>query len=335
MAKELSPRNNHKIFGHQEAYNELISSFNSGRTPHAWLISGKKGIGKSTLVYNFVKYIFNSGPSNHADIKISSGCHSDLLVIEKKADSKEISIDEIRKINHFLSLTPSESIYRIVIIDSCDELNINSANALLKILEEPPKNTFIFLICNAIGSLPVTIISRCRVLTVKNLSDKDALAAYLYLSNDNDFESAKNIVSLSGNSPALALDLKSINGIKIYEKIIALINDIDKLDIKTIYKLDDELQKIKNSWQIFTLLINKLIFKSIRKFSNVDNIVYISHEEQQVINNITNHCSIEDLFELSDKLGLHLKEAESSHLDYKQVMFVMFEEIRNKLINRI
>jgi DNA polymerase-3 subunit delta' len=202
MAREkhieiLPPRENALLFGHQEAEARFMAEFDRGLVHHAYLMTGPKGIGKATLAFRFARYVLKRGalaavqeePSLSlfgepepaptpggialaADDplfrRIAAGSHTDLLTLSPAYDAKKhvektyISVDEAREVPQFLSLTPAEGEWRVVIVDAVDNLNPQSANALLKTIEEPPPRAILFLVCHSPGGILPTIRSRCR-----------------------------------------------------------------------------------------------------------------------------------------------------------------------------
>src|SRR5690348_15486648 len=139
---DLTPRTNTELFGHEQAEQLLLRDLAQGKLAHGWIIGGQKGIGKATLAYRFARKLLGDDESTMR--RIAAGSHADLLVIEPEFDSKkgeyarDITVEQARGIAQFLSLTAGESQWRVVIIDTVDALNVNGANAILKILEEPP-----------------------------------------------------------------------------------------------------------------------------------------------------------------------------------------------------
>ncbi len=170
---KLSPRLQTHLIGHQSQWQLLQRKFQDNELHPAWLLSGPKGIGKATFVYQIARHILKVHQNNDQffDTLISQKSHPNLLIIEKEfnEDGKlenEISIDSIRKIAHFVHQSAAFPGWRIIIIDAVDDLNRNAANALLKILEEPPKQVLILLICHGIGRILPTIRSRCCLLSM-------------------------------------------------------------------------------------------------------------------------------------------------------------------------
>ena len=160
----MHPRHVQKLYGHIDNWAQVSDNFANGKLPHAILLCGTRGIGKATFAYHMARFMLSGTQAEnpHTNSLISNNCHPDLLVIEKEGEAKDITVDQLRQLGHFIQLQPAYSPNKMVIIDSADEMNKNAANALLKILEEPPANSFLILVAHTPGKLLATIRSRCR-----------------------------------------------------------------------------------------------------------------------------------------------------------------------------
>lgn len=212
----MTPRANPFLFGHEAAEAAFDDALAAGRMHHAWFITGPPGIGKATLAYRFARRLF-AGPGRPAHDpalpmfrRVAEGSHADLLTIEREWDDKrkrlraEIVVDTVRAVPAFLHLTPAEGGWRVVVVDGAEGMNRNAANALLKVLEEPPARAVLLLTCDAPGRLPATIRSRCRLLRLSPLGPADMDAALSRLVPDADRAA---LAALAEGAPGRAVEL--------------------------------------------------------------------------------------------------------------------------------
>jgi DNA polymerase III gamma/tau subunit len=192
------PRQTHGLFGHTAAETTLLNAYRSGRIPHAFLIVGPKGIGKATLAYRMARFVMaHPDPAapevqaaaslavdenDPAARRIAAQGQPDLLVIERVVNDKGvlhklIRVEDVRETVPFFGSTAREGGWRIAIVDAVDELNASGANALLKVLEEPPERALLLLVSHSASRVLPTIRSRCRILTLRPLEPADLGAA--------------------------------------------------------------------------------------------------------------------------------------------------------------
>src|SRR5579864_8958188 len=192
------PRENLELFGHREAEAALLDAYRSGRIPYAWLIGGPQGIGKATLAYRMARFVLSHpnplaadvqratnlmvDPSHPVGRRVAAGAHGGLLVLQRSANEKGtmrtvITVDETRETISFFGSTAAVEGWRVCIVDTVDELNPNAANALLKIVEEPPRQSLFLLVSHSPGRVLPTILSRCRRLTLRPLASADVVRA--------------------------------------------------------------------------------------------------------------------------------------------------------------
>lgn len=217
------PRFTAKLAGHDAEVAQFNKAFASGKPHHAWLICGTMGIGKATMAYMLAKQVLG-----HAGW-IESRAHPDLFVLERQLnDAKprklrsEISVDDARALSSFLARTASD--WRVVIVDSADDLNSESANAILKLVEEPPAKTLIFLISHQPGRLLRTLKSRCLRLPVKDLLADQVVNVIsdLPLEEKPGSEELERAILQSRGSVGQALSLLSSPGAKAFARFEAL-----------------------------------------------------------------------------------------------------------------
>ena len=214
------------IVGHDRAVTQFADAWASRKLHHAWLLGGPKGVGKATFARDAAQRVLAdaAGPpsdlpgletsDDHPIVKlIEAGSHPDMRWLERieNPDAKvkgtlyrNIIVKQVRALGEFMSLTPALSPWRVAVIDTVDELEPSGANALLKILEEPPANTLFFLVSHAPGRLLPTIRSRCRRLEFQALDD-DAMASILADKTDISDAERRKIIAMSFGSAGRAL----------------------------------------------------------------------------------------------------------------------------------
>jgi dTMP kinase len=183
------PSETRRLVGHEPGAGMLTAAYRSGKLPHALIFSGPVGIGKATLAFHLAHHLLKHPdferrrrktlplPIRRSSLfrQIATGAHPSVLHLTRPQNDKTksfktvVTVDEIRKVSRFLSMTSHDGSYRVVIVDPADDMNTNAANALLKNLEEPPARTLFILIVHAPGSLLPTIRSRCQVVRLTPL----------------------------------------------------------------------------------------------------------------------------------------------------------------------
>lgn len=238
------PAENPVLVGHDALRQSLASAYRSGKLPHALLFVGPKGIGKATLAFHLANFLLHHpdaatapamvaapDPTSAIFRQIASGAHPGILHLTRPFNEKTkvfksvLTVDEVRRINRFLSMTSHDGGYRVVIVDPADDMNVNAANALLKNLEEPPSRTLFVLIGNSLGSLLPTIRSRCQVVRLAPLGSGplvDALRGAGFSAPQE--ESARlALAARAGGSVRQAIMLTEYGGLEIaatLEKVV-------------------------------------------------------------------------------------------------------------------
>jgi len=215
------PKDRFDLVPSVEAERSFLDAFDRGRLHHAWLLCGPEGLGKSTFAYRAARRLLGAQadetrgplgtrPNDPVSQLVSAQSHPDLVVLERLSDGgktrKSISVDQARELPEFFSKSPSQADYRVAIVDTADDLNPNAANALLKILEEPPERGVMLLVTHAPGRLLATIRSRCRRLTFAPWTDQ-AVAILVSRQTDLEGDEAMRIAGMARGSPGAALTL--------------------------------------------------------------------------------------------------------------------------------
>ena len=257
------PRETTVLFGHRDAEAALLSAYRSGRIPHAWLLGGPQGIGKATLAYRMARFVLahrdplapevkraeslQVDPSDPVARRIAAGAHGGLLVLQRTANEKGvmrtvITVDESRETISFFGSTAAVEGWRVCIVDTVDELNPNAANALLKIVEEPPRQSLFLLVSHAPGRVLPTILSRCRRLNLRPLSAPDvAEAASRAVNLPVDDPSLREAADAAEGSVARALTLLGGDAVKLHQRTAALLDALPQVDPRELHALGDAL----------------------------------------------------------------------------------------------
>jgi DNA polymerase-3 subunit delta' len=277
MAPE--PRANPLLLGHEGAEAELLDALRSGRMHHAWLITGPDGVGKATLAYRFARRLLagmlsdNSlalDPANPVFRRVAAGAHADMHTVELAYDQKrrrmrtQIAVEDVRGISAFMSLTPAEGGWRVAIVDGAEEMNQSSANALLKILEEPPRRAILLLVCAAPGRLLPTIRSRCRRLRLDPLPPEAMerlLAAYL---PEQGADERGRLVTLAEGSPGRALLLAREEGLSIASLVDEVLAALPGLRPARAYSVADKVVGGDTAFSNFFDLLRASIAAAVR-----------------------------------------------------------------------
>lgn len=213
--------------GHEEAWGEWRRALRGERMHHGWILSGRKGVGKSAFARTAARELvaeegLAQPAGDHPDILYLSHPPKNDAEAKKAADGKpyefarNIKIDQIRKLQQRLNTRPTMGSRRAVIIDPADDMEAGSANAVLKSLEEPPQGTFFILIAHRIGRLLPTIRSRCRVLNFPRVSDADMDAVLARESPQASGEMRAAAIAAASGSPGAAIDFVELDLGKIH-----------------------------------------------------------------------------------------------------------------------
>lgn len=206
------------MIGHDEQVDAFRAAFDSQRPHHAWLLTGSQGLGKALFAETAATWLlagkpagdgFDAAEDSSAASLINAGSHPDFRRLVRTEDDKGklrsvIRVDEVRSLQPLFRQTPSIADWRIVIVDSADEMNTQSANALLKNLEEPPQQTLFFLISHTPGHLLPTIRSRCRTLRFGRLTDTQVDTVLGFIP-DLDEDDRATLVRIAEGAPGRAL----------------------------------------------------------------------------------------------------------------------------------
>jgi DNA polymerase-3 subunit delta' len=263
------PRHTVNLFGHEGAERGLAEAFQGGRMHHGWLIAGREGVGKATLAYRLARHVLAEAHERDpfaqtlavaddatASRQVRALSHPGLLLLRRPWDAKSkrftttIPIDEVRRLRAFLGHRGAEDAWRVVLVDSADDLNTNAANALLKSLEEPPARTIFLLLTARPGDILPTIRSRCRLLHLEPLGSeplRKAVRQALTASSEDVTDALPApsewpiLERLAEGSVRRLLGLRGGGGLALYQRVYGLITALPKVDWAAVHTLSDEL----------------------------------------------------------------------------------------------
>ena len=280
------------------------------------MLSGIKGIGKATFAYRVSRYLLSGSKEDNLYISksektsnlIEKNSHPDFMVLELDDEEKKITIDidQVRSCIDFFNLTPAISNYKVCIIDSIEDMNINSSNAILKILEEPPVNSVFFIISHNPESLMPTIKSRCIDLQFKRFNEQELENCLFEEGFDDETINLKRVISLSNGSLGKCIQLLEDEVRDLNTKVENLFFNYSNLDI---YDLINSLNINKNLSLFYELVVSYLEERIknlsnnnyshrkdiIRLFEIRDDIHKIIYDGQYY-NNLKNHIILDLLF---------------------------------------
>lgn len=257
------PRERYDLAGHADAEAELLAAWQAGRLPHAILLGGPQGIGKATLAYRLTRFVLANGsataknlavPADHpVSRQVAALSHPDLLVLrrvkeeDKKAISQVIRVEDTRRITSFFGSTSAYGGWRVCVVDAVEDMNAASANALLKLLEEPPARSLFLLVSHTPGRLLPTIRSRCRKLAMKPLSSAEVARALSSLVSDVPDLDQTQIASAAEASQgsvgrAFSLLLGGEGGLEILEMTREILARLPTIESASINALGDKLR---------------------------------------------------------------------------------------------
>lgn len=223
MENEIAtPRKRARQIGREALERRLRQTMAEGALSHGWIVSGPAGAGKATLAFRIARALLEPQALKDEDSLqmeesvrtfrlIASGAHPDLFVAERLLDEKkgkyqaEITVETIRKLTGFLNRTASGGGARVAIVDTANDMNRNAANALLKVLEEPPAGAILLLLSASPGRLLATIRSRCRTIELPPLSDEQVIG---FLTDEGvEKNTAETVTPFAKGRPGYALYL--------------------------------------------------------------------------------------------------------------------------------
>lgn len=254
------PREATHLAGHYDAQAAILEGLRQGKLHHAWLIGGPEGIGKATFAYMVAKQLLglkggpapaidrlDVDPARQASRLVSNLAHPDLVVLrrqpatDKKAAATMIAVETVRRALDVFASTPSDGGWRVCVVDSADDLNASAANALLKVLEEPPARAIFLIIAHQPGRVLPTIRSRCRNLTLRPLAETEIAAVLDGLDVDADSATIGQAIALADGSARRAISRLDPETAALIGGTRGLLARLPDVDIPGVLAMSDQL----------------------------------------------------------------------------------------------
>ena len=351
---EDHPRLTAELFAQAEAESTLYRAWASGRLPHAWMLTGPKGVGKATLAYRFARFLLHSGesqgqnPNQTLDIPrtsrtwkwVARGGHPDLMVLERRVDEKGkksafILAEDARKLIDFAHMTAANGGWRVVIVDALEDMNKTAANALLKILEEPPARMAFLLVCHHPGAVLPTLHSRCCHLSLRAMECDQLSEILVHVLRDCDrpidLADARLLATLSEGSQGKALALWEVEGSDLYQKMTHMIAGLLSGDGVALHKFADDiispraLGAFETVMELYLWWVGRVI--ALRASGGARDA-----EENlgtETMRSVGQRGTIGDWLALRDRVLSCTAQTVSLHLDRKQVILSLFADLKN------
>ena len=231
------PRETAVLYGQAEAEARFLDAAATGRLHHAWALTGPRGVGKATLAWRIARHLIAGGgaapstwpPTIRSSARWRRSPAPQLFLCRRPWDDKgerlrtAITVDEVRALKAFFQLSAAEGGRRVAIVDAADELNTAAANALLKILEEPPAGAVLLLVSHRPAALLPTLRSRCRELRCRPLGPEPLARALAAAGAAPDPADAAALAALAGGSVGAAFELVAGDGLARYAEIVELL----------------------------------------------------------------------------------------------------------------
>ena len=350
------PWRNDRLAGHEPAERAMLAAQQSGKLHHAWLLTGPRGIGKATLAWRFARFmlagqqggLFAAAPDT-LDVArgapgralVDARTHPDLFHLRRTLHPKEariqneITIDDVRGLSEFMHMTPSMGDWRVAIVDAADEMNRNSANAMLKVLEEPPPNAVLLIVAHAPGRLLPTIRSRCRRLALQPLADETVIGLLGDHAPSTAPDERRALARLAEGSIGRALELAGAGSLGLYREMVEVLATLPELDMPRLHGFAEKFsrrgEEANADWRSFNYLFDRWFKSLARSWAVAAGDPPVVPAEKGLHQKLLGAASLDHWIEAWEKIARLLSRADPPvNLDRKQTVlnsFLIFQSV--------
>jgi DNA polymerase III subunit delta' len=327
------PREQLAFFGHKEGEEAFLEGLRNARLHHAWLIGGPQGIGKATLAYRVARTLLDPGRSSDPNInslaiapdttaarQVAAMSHPNLSVLrrapatDKKAPSTTIPVEAVRKALAMFGSTAADGGYRVCIVDSAEDLTISSANALLKMIEEPPPRSIFLIVSHAPQRVLPTIRSRCRRLLLRPLEKADIRSVIASLGapwTEAPEAVLEQALHHGEGSARRTLELLDADKVSFIEQVTKLLDGLPRSDAKQIYALAEALAKrdADDSYDLMLETTESWVSKRLHERAGLG------------------ASRLAPLVEVCEKIGRSAREIDVFNLDRRPFILTLFDDL--------
>lgn len=334
---ENPPRLTRRLVGHHAQQEEFLAAIRGARMPHAWLLSGPKGVGKASFAFLVARALLAGGEVGHlspaADSQeghlVEEGAHPDLFVLNRQFNQKtgkfrgDIPVDDARAMKQSFSLSAGRGGWRVAIIDSIDDMNKNGANALLKLIEEPPEKSLFLIVCHRPGRVLDTIRSRCRTLSFNALSEAELQEIVTDKMEAIDPNEAAAASFLAHGSAGFALSLAAFGGFDLYREMVGVLETVPRTNIEKLHQLASRFgaRAEPAQFDLFCYLLIGWMHRLARSAATGEAFQPVFEGEAELVNRlIAGQIDLAGLVTLWEKVGQDANLVQALNLDKKQAV---------------
>lgn len=344
-----------RLYGLDGIVDDLAGDFQRKTLHHSLLLTGPRGIGKATAALRLASIILDDREEvvvekkqslslfgdvmddeipteNKTEDLIREGSHPDLYIVEKglnektKKPEREIKVKAARDIMDFMKMMPIISHNKVVIIDSVDEMNVNAQNAILKILEEPNRNSYMILVCHSKPKILDTIKSRCREVVCPDLNFEDwsAVMGAKFSSDIGSLgrDEMVRLFELSGQSVSKARNILEVDGLRMFLDMVEIFST-DNNNVERLYSFASSVANDERKFELFGYFVQDILSNLIRAKAKSS-----EPKIQELVVLLKNILSIEELFQKHEKIRKMLVDVEKYNLNKEQTIIAIQKEMR-------